>query len=381
MIKNKGYWIVNGVEFDNKVKAILSAQSQGLGIADINFCYNDQWWDSVDWSIEPRESLDELYIRRAQELRKKYKTIILRFSGGADSVNILKTFVNNNIKIDVVSINLWKEGDPDNTVVPNNIEKELLAFPMLKEMQQQGADFKVVLTDQSKLFSIVSEDLEWFLNIDTPRFTAIDLTAYRSCTGEDYAEWDNDSTCVISGVDKPQVWCKHDKIWHFKICDFLHTMHGQSNSMVQEPFYWTADMPEIPIKQSHVVKQFYQKNMHLMYTDSEIGNNTTKSVVGKNRLVPVIYPKYFGHIDPAGSLPYYDMSDSVLDYKKQNNLGKFSPRGMGSDTTLHLSEHYNNWKKGIDQVDAMVNRQFKNMDTVWQGGLIPIYTKSRWLGK
>lgn len=381
MNKNKGYWKVAGTEFDNKVRAILRAQELGLGVDDIEFCYNDQWWDSVDWAKEPFESLDELYLRRAQELRKKYKTVILRFSGGADSVNILRTFIDNGIKIDVVSLNLWCEGDPNNTIVPNNIEKELLAFPMLRELQQQGADFKTVITDQSKLFSIVDRDPEWFLNIDAPRFTAIDLTAYRSCTGPDYEQWNNDSTCVITGVDKPQVWCKHDKIWHFKICDFLHTMHGQSNLMVQEPFYWTADMPEIPIKQSHAVKNFYQNNMHLMYVDNDIGNGTTKTVVGKNRLVPIIYPKYFGNVDPAGPLPYYDMSESVTEYKKQNNLGKFSPRGMGSDSTLHLSSSYPSWVQGINTADHMIDRRFKNMDTIWQGGLVPLYTRPRWLGK
>jgi hypothetical protein len=381
MNKNKGYWKVAGTEYYNKIQAIIRAQELGLDIGDIKFCYNDQWWDAVDWSTEPKETLDELYLRRAQQLREKYKTIILRFSGGADSTNVLRTFIDNNIKIDVISINLWKEGDPDNTIVPNNIEKELLAFPLLRELQQKGAQFDIVITDQSKLFSIVESDPKWFLNIDAPRLTAIDVTAYRSCTGPDYEQWNNESTCVIVGVDKPQVWCMHDKIWHFKVCDFLHTMHSQSNSMVPEPFYWTADMPEIPIKQSHVVKKFYQKNMHLMYEDNEVGDGTTKTVVGKNKLISLIYPKYFGHVDPTGPLPYYDMSESVPEFKKRHQLGTFAPRGMGSDTTLHLSPHYSAWVHGIEEVDQLIERRFKNKDTVWQGGLIQLYTKPRWLGK
>lgn len=376
-IKNRGYWKVNGVEYSNKVQAILSAQEQHLGLRDITYHYNDTWWDAVDWSIEPSKSLDEIYVQRAKQLREKYKTLILRFSGGSDSVNILRTFVDNNIKIDIVSINLWKEGDPDNTVVPNNIEKELLAFPLLKQLQEQGADFKIIVSDQSELFSILDHNPKWFLDIDAPRFSVIDIVAYRSCTGAEYLEYNNPETCIIVGSDKPQVWCKNEKIWHYKIYDCLHSMFNPANKMIPEPFYWSADMPEIPIKQSHEIKNFYRNKLDLMS-----GNDDKQLITKKSRLIPIIYPKYFGHVDPhRDDLPYYDMTEDALKFKKDNGLGTWAPRGMGTDFTVHLSPYYAFWKGGIDLADTMIHRQYKNMDTIWQGGLQLIYTKSRWLGK
>lgn len=380
-IKNKGYWKVNGVEFDNKIRAVLSAQQQNLGPSNITYHYNDTWWDQHDWSVEPNESLDQLYLRRAKQLRETYDTLILRFSGGSDSVNILKTFVDNNIKLDVVVMSVWALGDPDNTIVPNNIEKVKLAFPMIEQLQAQGTELKVFVSDSSQLMSTLGDDLEWFLKIDAPRFSVIDITAHQIATVPELSQWNNPRTGCILGVDKPQVWCKHEKIWYSKLNDVLHTMHTKCNEMIPEPFYWTADMPEITIKQSHVVKNFYQKNQHLM--ESSITDPTTKSIVGKkSRLIPLIYPRYFDDVDlTKESLPYYDMTDHGQDYRREHGLGPQSPRGMGSDTLVHLSPYYKIWRDGIDHADSMIDRRFKNLDTIWQGGLIQLYTKPRWLGK
>jgi hypothetical protein len=380
-IKNRGYWKVNGVEYSNKVQAILSAQEQHLDFRDITYHYNDQWWDAYDWAVEPVDSLDDLYVKRAKQLREKYKTLILRFSGGADSLNILKTFVENNIKIDIVSVQLWKLGDPDNTIVPNNIEKELIAFPVLRELQDKGADFKIIVSDQSELFSIIGDDPTWFLKFDTPRFTLIDLVAHRSCTTQEYREYNEPTTCVIVGVDKPQLKVRHEKIWYFEINDFLHSMYSVNESnMVHEPFYWTADMPEIPIKQSHEVKKFYKNKIELL-TPGEDPNIKIMSQT-KIRLIPVIYPRWFGHIDPSqDKLPYYDMTEDAQEWKKQNGITGQGARGMGTDRLMHLSPYYSTWQKGIELADSMIDRRFKNTDNIMIGGLVERYSKKRWLGK
>jgi hypothetical protein len=380
-IKNQGYWTVDSEEFNNKVKAILYAQEKNLGTDSIQYHYNDQWWDQHDWSQEPVENLDDLYVKRAKQLRDQYETLILRFSGGADSLNILKTFVENNIKIDIVSVQLWKLGDPDNTIVPNNIEKELIAFPLLKELQSKGADFKVIVSDQSELFSVIADDPTWFLKFDTPRFTLTDIVAHRSCTTEEYQEYNKPSTCVIVGVDKPRVKVKHNKIWYFEIDDCFHSLHRTNESnMVQEPFYWTADMPEIPIKQSHEVKKFYKNNIELL-APAEDPTIRLCAATQKIRLVPIIYPRWFGHIDPSQeSLPYYDMTKDALEWRKQNGLSAWSPRGMGTDRTMHLSPYYSTWQQGIELADSMIDRRFKRTNSIVIGGLFQGYSKKRWLG-
>ena len=380
--KNRGYWKVAGQEYGNKVQAILEAQRLNLDITDISFHYNDTWWDQHDWAVEPHESLDELYLRRARQLRDQYDTLILKFSGGADSVNILKTFVDNKIKLDVIAIFVWGLGDPEYNIVPNNIEKVKLAFPLLKQLQEQGTEFKVIVSDTSPTMKILGNDLEWFLKIDAPRFSFADIMTHQLTDLPEYEQCNNPGTASIIGVDKPQVWCKDDKIWYFKIYDVLHTMHSnsKSNRMVREPFYWTADMPEIPIKQSHILKQFYRHRLDLMA--HKPGDHHKHLISIKPRIIPLIYPKYFSHVDvTSDTLPYYDMTTDGNTYRIEQGLGSNSPRGMGIDRLAELSPYYKIWKDGIDHADSMIDQRFKEMDTIWKGGLNHIYTKPRWLGK
>jgi len=53
---------------------------------------------------EPKETLQELYLQRAIQIRNDYHYIILFYSGGADSHCILETFLLNNIFIDELVI-------------------------------------------------------------------------------------------------------------------------------------------------------------------------------------------------------------------------------------------------------------------------------------
>jgi asparagine synthetase B (glutamine-hydrolysing) len=65
--------------------------------------FNDTIYRSYKWDQEPKESLSELYRQRAQQIREQYDYVVLWFSGGADSTNILNAFIDNNIKLDEVA--------------------------------------------------------------------------------------------------------------------------------------------------------------------------------------------------------------------------------------------------------------------------------------
>jgi len=60
--------------------------------------------EAINLSEEPKESLSTLYIQRAQQLRNDYEYLILNYSGGPDSHNILETFLLNNIFLDEILI-------------------------------------------------------------------------------------------------------------------------------------------------------------------------------------------------------------------------------------------------------------------------------------
>jgi hypothetical protein len=367
MLKNKGYWQVKDELFENKILAILSAQKQNLGPEGVSFHYNDEWWDRADWSKEPTESLDDLYLKRALGLRSKYKKLILRLSGGADSMNILKLFVEHNIKLDAIAVNTYSEavGIPKEQH-KGSWEKINIVAPYLDELSKQGYEFERFEIDTSRFFSLVTEP-NWFLKYNIPRLRMTEFQAPRTVLHPALAKYDSPDTCIISGIDKPWVWCLEDKIWYFSMPDSTSVLVDQHNNIVQEPFYWTADMPELVIKQSHAVKNYFQSHLDQY---PKVSNNLAQSLK-KNLLVPLIYPRYY-KFTPGDPLPYLNVENTptngVVD-------------GVCEDGYENNPIIYQAHQQGIDQVDQMLNPEFKDRGDLRKHGIKNIYSKKRWLGK
>jgi hypothetical protein len=64
--------------------------------------YHDDLFNKVEWSVEPPKPLQEYYQLQAEKIRDEYDYVVLCYSGGIDSTNILETFYFNNIKIDKI---------------------------------------------------------------------------------------------------------------------------------------------------------------------------------------------------------------------------------------------------------------------------------------
>ena len=120
-VDNKfGYYSAGDKIFYNRVDALLHHEQTGI-FPDWKF--HDDVFGAYNWTVEPTLSLNDLYKTRAQQLRDKYDYIVLFFSGGADSTNVLDTFVNNKIHLDEVV-----------TYHNSGVAKEL-SSPLLKELK------------------------------------------------------------------------------------------------------------------------------------------------------------------------------------------------------------------------------------------------------
>jgi len=97
-----GAWIVGGRQFTSKFEALHHAS---INKQPVSFYYHDKVWLSVNRSLLGRQSLTSLYRERALQLREKYDHLVLHYSGGSDSHNILHTFLSNGIKLD--EVNVW----------------------------------------------------------------------------------------------------------------------------------------------------------------------------------------------------------------------------------------------------------------------------------
>ena len=97
--------MLKGLEFrENRFGIPHNVNIQTQRSMDAVFCFNETVFKLIDWTVEPSQSLKELYVERCQQLRDKYDYLILSYSGGADSHEILYTFLENNIFIDEIQV-------------------------------------------------------------------------------------------------------------------------------------------------------------------------------------------------------------------------------------------------------------------------------------
>lgn len=67
------------------------------------YCY-DATYDQLDWQHEPDQTLEDLMLAHALDLRSRYERLILLWSGGTDSHTIYNVFATHRIRIDEILI-------------------------------------------------------------------------------------------------------------------------------------------------------------------------------------------------------------------------------------------------------------------------------------
>lgn len=133
---NFGYYQVGDLKFYSKLEAVeLHAKTN----IHPHWNFNDAAYHSMDWTKEPIETLRELYQQRAQQLRDEYDYIVLWYSGGADSDNILHSFVDNDIKLDEVASYMNYALDPSKESMTNG-EIFFVAAPKIENLKNKYPD-------------------------------------------------------------------------------------------------------------------------------------------------------------------------------------------------------------------------------------------------
>ena len=162
-----GYYLTsNNQKFYNKIECIFFCESQGL---DFRWVFNDEYYDKIDWSVEPTPTIGELYARRARELREKYDYLILHLSGGNDSGAILETFALNDIKLDEVIMccpetSVITDPNPNDKSAANTwAEVSLCAIPnaqYVKDHFQPG--LRITVRETKKISIEMLSTSDWF---------------------------------------------------------------------------------------------------------------------------------------------------------------------------------------------------------------------------
>ena len=102
MNKKLGYYSCNGIEFESKIRAAVYAEAIKQ---PIKWHFNESHFSQFPWHIEPEQSLTELYNLRSRQIREEYDYVVICYSGGADSNNIVESFIRQGLHIDEIVSN------------------------------------------------------------------------------------------------------------------------------------------------------------------------------------------------------------------------------------------------------------------------------------
>ena len=288
-IAKLGYYTVDGKIFLWKSDAINTAGS----LSKIKYHFNDEYYSLLDWTVdtEPYTNLTELYRRRAEDIRDRYDYVVLLYSGGPDSKNMLDAFTDNNIHIDeIVNINSYSRTDVANNTV-HNADYLHNVTPTLERLQKlPGFKSKITILDEVEL---MKQHLAFYTEIDN--YSAISASLFHGSINMYITKpiwtryvphiWDKivcgKKICVVLGADKPTLTLINGRYavvfgdipqnsgFSYYDNDFRHID-------IMEQFYQGPETANIVIKQSHILKDFMNRHLGPEHYQIWAGDKTTR---------------------------------------------------------------------------------------------------------
>ena len=344
-------YLVNDKAFTSKVKALLySAETN----SQIRFHYYDEIYSSLNWKIEPVQSLNDLYLEQAKRLREKYDYLILAYSGGYDSTNILETFYYNNIPLDkIIIVGAFSQDSYSGVDENHNGELYHNAFPYVKSL---GLENITEIHDYTKHFS---------------KFSSFSLMQY----GDDWIDhtggwysphnwfwkdieryvvpstWGTKKVGLIFGRDKPGLQPINNKLV-FSFFDTPITSYGNStgyDNCERINFYWDPNFPDILLKQLHILKRVYEINSALSY-DHQIHSPT----IGGKDVNKLIYNlrRPLIHKSPKSPSQFLSLRDQYLKDKRTEELYKRHEAGISKITKTLQQCH-------LDKIPPIPSRYYE----------------------
>jgi hypothetical protein len=234
--------------------------------SQLEWHFNREVYDSVDWMKEPELDLWSMYKARARQIREAYDYVVLFYSGGSDSHNILHAWIEEGLKIDEIATT-WNYQQTGYLQNHYNAEITNVVLPDIKRLQDSGLEFKFRLLEMAEfcmdLFPTWGTNFEYNINFHfSPNNPAKHLFRDKI---QDYKDLiaAGKKVCFVWGKEKPFLRLDPTTDRHYvTFCDNVDNCVGpyvQRNyykGWYDEFFYWTPDFPLIPVKQAHVILNF-----------------------------------------------------------------------------------------------------------------------------
>lgn len=258
----QGYWQVADQKFINKYQALLHSTKTRN---PVHYRYFDDVWENFDRNQLGKYPLKELYKQRAQQLRDSYDYLILYFSGGADSYNALRSFLDNGIHLDEICVKWAKDVIDNNIYQPNTEEVTALNYlsewdyaikPVLEEVAQKHPNIKIEILDWFKDKGSIGRE-EVFSVVNHWHDVEVTSLAVWSPRESELTE-KGKKVAGIYGIDKPQTYFEDGNAYMI----FLDSATAMGTPCPQniygaEYFYWSPKFPALPFEMAHTaIKAF-----------------------------------------------------------------------------------------------------------------------------
>lgn len=331
-LPNVGYYIYDNQFFLSKFDAYDRAKELHDPMPYVRFYFNDNVYSKIDWTINPPFSLEQLYTLHAKKIREKYDYLILMYSGGSDSNQILHTFIKNNIFIDEIRsyypIKFANAITPTyNPYDPMGLLSEYhAAIPLYDFIKKKCPNTKLNVIDYSddivsyiddkyiveyeKKIRHLGEIYQQFKHI----FQTKDLKTYTD-------KLPHNKIGVIYGSDKPNILFLNNRMF-FSFVDVgraaTEIEQQEFTNYTSELFFWNVDTPLISVKQCHIIKDYLKTNKELTNIVVKNPQAFKESMILKQ----LIYPDYDSSIYQKKGKP--SGGDIIIDYFfKNKNIFRF----------------------------------------------------------
>jgi hypothetical protein len=318
-----GVYTVNGKAFTDKIEAILEANQTS---ADISWDFHQERFRKIDWWKEPELSLRDLYKIRAQQIRDEYDYVVVMFSGGADSTNVLHSFLSNNIHVDEIIAGVPLSGLRDFKATTdkrsdNNASEWLLTtMPALHEISMLHTNIKITINDFFETMLEFKTD-EWlyqssdFIHPTTSARYKLDKITHLKALAEQ-----GKKIAIVYGIEKPAINTYEGKF----VCSIFDSGVNVPRQAfdIDYPnvditlFYSDPNMPQILAKAAHAVAKVvhlpqYKHIRENMYDFSWTIAQKAKchNTLFQRSIVPLIYPDINPNIFQAHKSPDLFMAD------------------------------------------------------------------------
>jgi hypothetical protein len=362
------HWRTDHNKFYNPIAMFAYAAENTPNIRPI-FDVFDSEFTKVDWTKEPEESFQTLLEKRAIQLREKYDYLVLSFSGGSDSLTIYNVFKKLKLRLDEILISYHTDTTFGHPISMVNWIKKDITDPSIK--------ITTVCRDVNPLFfESALEDflLDRMIGYNGHGFNSSQEHAKIMTTSSLFA---NNKAAIIQGMEKPRI-LRNNGRWY---ATHLDKIFKSAIPRVAEWFYITPNLPELSIKQAHllknnvkkfinpqtdfVVSEFYQSsfsNMELVERWCGRDNSIVDDDIRKQKLslngnqlniISLVNPKYTELYTPPvklimpgnplmnnflNTLKTMQTDNTIINYMRRHNL--LSDSAVSIDNWIGMYSHF-----------------------------------------